>query len=101
MVAYAFMRKARSKWKLIGNYPVRDYKCGARAGDRVRLRQDLVICDHKGKPTGAVHREGEVWCVLSGSVEPPVDIWLRRPDGDRQTWTDDDDFWKWFEKVAP
>ncbi len=46
------------------------------------------------------HLPGEIWAVLSGSAEPPVDVWLRQPDGARHTWSDDDDFWIWFERVT-
>jgi hypothetical protein len=84
---------------LIGDYPITEYRCGARAGERVRLRQDIVIEDHQGKPTGKIYRAGEIWTVLSGSAEPPVDVWLRQTDGKPHTWSDDDDFWRQFERV--
>jgi len=93
------MPKTKAKWKLIGDYPITEYQCGARAGERVRLRQDIVVRDHKDKPTGNVHRAGEIWTVLSGAAEPPVVVWLRQADGDRHTWSDDDDFWRWFERL--
>jgi hypothetical protein len=83
----------------VTDYPVTKYRCGAVAGDKVRLRKELVVRDHRGKPKG-VHHAGEIWIVLSGSAEPPVDVWLRPPDGERHTWSDDDDFWNWFEKFA-
>ena len=92
------MGKAKPKWQLIGDYPVTDYKCGARAGDRVRLRRDIVI-EQGGKPTGKVLRAGEIWSVISGSAVPPLDVWLRDPNGERHTWDDDADFWTWFERV--
>jgi hypothetical protein len=90
---------SKPKWKLVTDFPVTKYRCGVVAGDEVRLRKELVVRDHRGKTVG-VHRAGEIWIVLSGSAEPPVDVWLGRPDGERHTWTDDDDFWNWFEKVA-
>jgi len=93
------MPKSKSKWKLVTEYPITDYQCGIHAGEKVRLRQELVVRDHRGQPTG-VHRAGEIWTVLSGSAEPPVDVWLRQPDGGRHTWSDDDDFWNWFERVT-
>lgn len=92
------MAQKKPKWQLIGDYPITDYKCGARAGDRVRLRRDIVI-EQRGKPTGEVLRAGEIWSVISGSAVPPLDVWLRQPDGDRHTWSDDADFWTWFERV--
>ena len=92
------MAKAKPDLKVISDYPITDYKCGIRAGERVRLRQELICRDHRGKQT-AIQHAGEIWTVLSGSAEPPVDVWLRQPDGERHTWSDDDDFWIWFERV--
>jgi hypothetical protein len=83
----------------VNEYHVTDYQCGARAGDHVRLRHDIVVREHDGTPTGEVHPAGEIWTVLSGSAEPPVEVWLKQPDGKRHTWSDDDDFWNWFERV--
>lgn len=93
------MPKSKPQWKLVTEYPITEYQCGIRAGERVRLRQELVVRDHRGKPT-RVHEAGEIWTVLSGSAESPVDVWLRQPDGERHTWSDDDDFWIWFERVT-
>ena len=92
------MTKPKPKFQLIGDYPITEYKCGARAGESVRLRRDIVTVDHKGNPTGVVHHKDEIWTVLSGSVEPPVVVWLKQPDGKRHTWSDDDDFWITFER---
>ena len=81
----------------VTEYPVTDYQCGARAGDQVRLRHDIVVRDHDDTPTGEVHRAGEVWTVLCGSVEQPPVIWLRQPDGQSHVWSDDSDFFASFE----
>ena len=93
------MSNSNARWKLIDEYPIGEYQCGARAGDRVRLRRDIVTQDHQGKPTGEVYRAGEVWMVLCGSAEPPVDVWLRQADGETHTWSDDGDFWIQFERL--
>ena len=93
------MSKSKPKVQLVCDYSITDYKCGARSGDRVRLRRDLVVQDHGGRPTGEIHRAGEIWSVINGSAVPPLDLWLRQPDGERHTWSDDDDFWTWFERV--
>ncbi len=93
------MPKTKSKWKLISEYAVTEYQCGARAGDRVRLRHDIVVRDYEGKPTGGIHQAGEVWTVLSGAAESTVAVWLRQLDGRRHTWDDNSDFWEWFEKI--
>jgi hypothetical protein len=93
------MPKSKPQWNLVTEYPIAEYRCGVRVGERVKLRQELIIQDHSGKPT-FVHHAGEIWTVLSGSTEPPVDVWLRQPDGERHTWSDDDDFWFRFERVT-
>ena len=81
----------------VTEYPVTDYQCGARAGDEVRLRHDIVVREHDDAPTGEVHCAGEVWMVLCGSVEQPPVIWLRQPNGQTHTWSDDSDFLAHFE----
>ncbi len=90
---------SKDTYQLITEYPVTNYRCGARAGDRVRLRHDMVVRDHKDKPTGEVHRAGEMWTVLRGTAEEPPVIWLRQPDGDSHVWSDDEDFLQTFEII--
>jgi 2-C-methyl-D-erythritol 4-phosphate cytidylyltransferase len=87
---------SKTKWKLVTSYPVTEYKCGARAGDKVRLRNELPIRTHKGKLI-STNPAGEIWTVLSGTKEKPPIIWLREPDGSRHTWDDSQDFLDWFE----
>ena len=58
-----------SEWKL--HIPTEDnrithYQCGLVAGQRVRLKKDLVVTTHDGVSTGTVHRSGEEWTVLTG-----------------------------------
>ena len=86
-------------YKPITEYPISEYRCGARAGDCVRLRRDMVVCDHKDRPTGEVHRAGEIWTVLRGTAEVQPIIWLRQPEGDAHTWSDDDNFLQTFEII--
>ena len=88
---------SKDKFKLITEYPITEYKCGARAGDRVRLRRDITIGDHTGAPTEEVCQAGEIWSVLRGAAEEPVVVWLRQADGVIHTWSDDDDFLRTFE----
>ena|SRR5215216_8310 len=92
------MAKSKSEWKLISDYPITKYQCGIRAGERVRLRQELVVRDDRGEPT-RVHRAGDIWTVLSGAAEQPGVIWLRQPNGERHTWDDGDIFWTSFERI--
>jgi hypothetical protein len=88
---------SKDKFKLVTEYPITDYQCGARAGDRVRLQHDISIQDHTGKPTGEVHLAGEIWLVLRGAAEEPVVVWLRQANGETHTWSDDEDFLRTFE----
>jgi hypothetical protein len=78
----------KDKWMLVSEYPLKEYPCGVRAGDRVRLRQDIIVRDHTDKPTGEVHHAGDVWTVLSGAEHEPHIIYLRQSDGERHTWED-------------
>src|SRR5688572_19010275 len=94
------MPKSKAQYKLVTEYPVTEYRCGARAGQRVRLRRGLVVRDDQNKPTGMVHAIGEVWTVVRGASEEPRVLWLREPSGASQTWSDDDEFWDWFERVT-
>jgi hypothetical protein len=91
----------KDKYILVTEYPVTEYKCGLKSGDQVRLKKDLIVRDHRNRPTGDVHRKGEVWTVLRGSKEGRIDVWLRQPDGKSQTWDDDAvSIDEWFERMA-
>jgi hypothetical protein len=92
--------KPKPKWKLVTRFPIRLYRCGARAGEQVRLRRKLVVRDHRNKPVGT-HAAGEIWTVVRGAAEEPRVLWLRQPDGVSHTWSDDDEFWRWFERLPP
>ena len=46
-----------AKWKFVSEFPISEYRYGLRAGQRVRLKHDITVLDHKGQPTGKVHRE--------------------------------------------
>lgn len=87
---------SKTKWKLVTSYPVTEYKCGAKAGDKICLRNELPIRNHKGKITH-MYPAGTIWTVLSGTKEKPPIIWLREPDGSRHTWSDDQNFLDRFE----
>mgnify|MGYP000909002248 CR=1 FL=1 len=87
------------EWRLVTKYDLTRYPCGAKSGERVRLRRELVIRHHTGEPTGEVHAPGEVWTVLRGVADDPDTVWLREPNGDSHTW-DNVSFWEWFERVA-
>ena len=92
------MTKAR--WVVVTEYPVTEYKCGLKVGDQVRLKKDLIVRDHRNRPTGAVHRQGEVWTVLKGSVEGGNDVWFAEPNGKAHTWDDNSaSIDEWFERM--
>lgn len=94
--------KRKLKWKLITRYDVLEYQCGLKAGDYVRLRRDLVIRYHDGRPTGDVYRAGQIWKVLAGASEDPGVVFFLRPDGKMHTWDDDaSSISEWFERVEP
>ena len=86
------------RWKLVTEYDLAVYRCGVRAGDRVRLTRELVIKDHLGNPTGEVQTAGEVWRVIPGVVAEPDIIWMRMPCGEEHLW-DEATFWEWFERT--
>lgn len=88
----------KKNWRFVGDFTVTDYKCGIRAGSRVRLKQDLVCKDHKDQPTGEVHCIGQIWEVLPTSPIDPV-IRLKQTDGKLHTWDDTPEFFEYFELV--
>jgi len=81
---------SEDSYRSVTHYPITAYRCGVRAGDRVRLRRDIEV-----------HRSGEIWSVLSGAAEEPIVVWLRQADGEIHTWSDDEDFLATFEVLAP
>jgi hypothetical protein len=89
---------SKPAWKLVTDYTVTEYRCGARAGDRVRLRRDIVVTDHSSLPTGEVYHSGDIWLVLPGAAEDLV--WLRQANGERHTWSDNADFLEAFEIIG-
>jgi hypothetical protein len=93
------MTDKRKKWNLVSSYPITEYQCGAKAGEQVWLKKDIVVQSHDGSGTGKVHSAGEIWTVFPGSSEPPIVLWLCQPDGHRHTWDDNAGFWEWFERI--
>ncbi len=89
-----------SKDSLPTEFPVIEYKCGLKAGDKVRLIRDLVITDDYGLPTGKVYVKGEIWTVQPGAKGKFPQVWFRRADGNLHTWDDDDSIYRTFEKAA-
>ena len=73
-------------YRSVKDYPITQYQCGARAGDRVRLRQAI-----------GEHAAGQIWSVLAGAAEEPIVVWLYQVDGKPHTWSDDEDFLATFE----
>ena len=88
------------KYNLPTDFPVKVYKCGLKAGDRVKLVRDLVITDDYGLPTGQAYPKDEIWTVQPGADGDPVAVWFRRADGKLHTWDDDESIFKTFEKVV-
>lgn len=87
-------------WKLITSYELANYPCGLKVGDQLRLRRDLIMTDHDGKPTGKSFLQGAVFEVLPGVTKEPNVIWLLSPDENRHTWDETSIFDK-FEIILP
>lgn len=91
-----------NKWKLhisSDENRITHYKCGLVAGDKIKLKKDIVVSTQDGIPSGVIHRAGEEWVVLTGITSDPV-LWFRRPDGERCTWDDDAaEVEEWFERI--
>jgi hypothetical protein len=88
------------EYKLPSRFTVMEYKCGLKAGDKVKLIRDLVITDDYGLPTGRVYPKDEVWTVQPGADGDPVVVWFCRADGKLHTWDDDESIFKTFMKVV-
>jgi len=86
--------------KLSNEYPVTEYQCGLKAGDRVKLIRDIIIKDDYGLPTGIVYAQGEIWAVQPGAQNEPVVVWFRRADGKLHTWDDDESIYQTFQKAG-
>jgi hypothetical protein len=87
----------RSRYKAVFEYTRRHYPCGLKAGDKLRVSSEIVVCDHRNRPTGHIHPVGEIWEVLPGVESEPGVIWLRDSSGERQTW--DETIFDTFEKI--
>lgn len=100
--AYVLRRKNRDgadEYLPITTFTVQTYRCGLRAGDRLRLRHPLPGYDADGLPTGEGHAVGEVWTVLTGSPDDPEALWLRQSDGELHSWSNDDSILEHFDKL--
>jgi len=81
----------------VTDFNIEQYSCGLRAGSSVRLKREIPICDSDGNPTGRVHKEGEIWKVLTGADADPSAVWLRQADGELHAWDDDPSIFDTFE----
>ena len=72
-------------------FTIVEYRCGLRAGDRLRLLRQLPG-DGSGRDIGGV------WTVLTGSPQDPDALWLRQPDGKLHSWDDDESIFEYFER---
>ena len=78
----------KSEFKLVTKFDVLEYRCGLKSGDKLSLVVDIVVKDHKGNPTGKVHKAGTTWLVLNGSSDDPGTVRLMQPDGKVHFWDD-------------
>jgi hypothetical protein len=86
-----------TQYKAVFEYKRLQYPCGLEAGDKLRVTSEIIVCDHRNRPTGYVHQVGEVWEVLPGVEDELNVIWLRDPSGEEQTW--DDTILDTFQKI--
>ena len=91
--------KSKTSFRLVTEYPVTVYKCGLKAGDIIRLKHEIRIKDHEDRPTGQVYVLGDTWTVIPGAKEDPQALWLKKSDGKRCTWSDDETVFETFEKL--
>jgi hypothetical protein len=91
-------KKMKKDWKIITEYPVKQYECGLVAGQKVKLLKELKTRDHE-KKVKSVNKAGEIWEVLAGADESPRVVWLRQPDGQRHTWDDSSSIFEFFEPI--
>lgn len=92
-------RKGGNQWKLIGDFPVAAYKCGLKAGDKLRLTHRLEISYKSGKLTGVSYRKGSIWHVTRGTNVKPLVVWMINPDREMHTWNDDPSIFEHFEVI--
>jgi hypothetical protein len=91
--------KRKPEWKLVTDFSVAEYRCGLRAGNHIRLKSDIVVKDVKRRATGAVHKAGEVWTVLSGAKDDPGVLRLQQADGKPHFWDDDMTVFDKFDRI--
>ena len=85
---------AIKNWQLTGPYQV--YECGLKAGQRLRLQNDLECRFEEGD---RVLRKGSL-CQVSNRVSPdPGVIWLSFSNGSIIPWYDDRTMFEHFERV--
>lgn len=58
-------------------FTIKEYRCGLRAGDKVKLRKDE-------EPFNA----GDIFYVLTGAEEDPECLWMLNPAGKTCSWDD-------------
>lgn len=91
---------SKDNYQFVANYPVKKYRCGLKAGDKVRLKKQIVVRDHTGKPTGKIYPAGQIWTVLQGARKKPKVVWFRQTNGGSHTWDDDQSVFETFELVS-
>ena len=65
-------------------------------GCRIRLLKDSPLTQHDGTLI-CVRPAGEIWRVIDWDDDDPGIVWLRRADGERETW--DCSIEEWFAPV--
>ncbi len=89
---------SKDQWTFVGTTSNRNYKCGLKPGDKLRLRAPLKL-KSDGRETGEVISTSEVWTVLAPTEDQTI-VWLREPGGDSHTWDDSDRIHEDFEIIG-
>ena len=71
---------------LRSDHTLTEYPCGVRAGDHLRLKQDLPLLDDDGNHTRGNIPAGSVWLVVAGLPHEPDVVWLQEPSGNSHIW---------------
>jgi hypothetical protein len=92
--------RGQDEYVPISVFTIDEYRCGLRAGDRLRLYRALPGNDERSLPDDSVREIGGVWTVLTGSPQDPEALWLSQPDGRLHSWSDDASIFDCFQKFA-
>ena len=90
----------KPSWKLVTEFSNSDYLCGLTAGDKIRLKKELVVTETGSGKIIRTHPSRSNAVVLKGSSDSPNIVWCRWTEtGDVFTWDNEPEFFDWFERI--